>query len=207
MPGDNRFDALLDSDDLMRPDPAAFDLPEMARATARATSGAAAGAAYREASTATTNEEIMGILEHQDSYLMIAFTVISFLVLLVAIILFIAVIRSARKLRNSMPSAAEDDGLGQSLYKSFRNTQIHLFFVIMSLFACLGVFILVTAELIKLDNIDGSQTYLGILFGVQMATMAFALGTSLSLMGRFPAIFQMDEGAMELGTFSSTKIS
>jgi hypothetical protein len=77
----------------------------------------------------------------------------------------------------------------------------------MSLFACLGVFILVTAELIKLDNIDGSQTYLGILFGVQMATMAFALGTSLSLMGRFPAIFQMDEGAMELGTFSSTKIS
>lgn len=76
MSGEDNFDALLDADDLLRPDSAALGFPKMIRATARE----AVKAAYRAASrptatatateTATLREHIQGILDHEYSYVM-----------------------------------------------------------------------------------------------------------------------------------------
>ncbi|KAH7168828.1 hypothetical protein DER46DRAFT_680226 [Fusarium sp. MPI-SDFR-AT-0072] len=209
MSGEDNFDALLDADDLLRPDSAALGFPKMIRATARE----AVKAAYRAASrptatatateTATLREHIQGILDHEYSYVMITFAGVAIFALILSIAIIFIVAKSLPKVKACMPPPGDDNGLGQNMYKCYRKTQMRFIFLILSALGCIGTFILATAKIMLLDNIDGSVDLLSIAYGVQVLTLLCTLMASHSLMNNTLLTFISNEADMEVNEWSS----
>ncbi|KAF4954923.1 hypothetical protein FGADI_4923 [Fusarium gaditjirri] len=205
MPGQDNLDALLDPNDLLTPDPATFGLLKMARAAATETVKSAAYRAWGPTATITATETatatvtvtatgagieaeklkeyVQKILDCEDSYVMVTFAVIAGLALLLSIVTIFSASRSFSKVKASMQALGEDDnGLGQGVYKCYSKAQKNLIFLILSVLCCIATFILATANIMLLDNIDGSIIFLSVAYGAQVLTLICIIMASHSLM-------------------------
>ncbi|KAF9768788.1 hypothetical protein IL306_013884 [Fusarium sp. DS 682] len=144
------------------------------------------------------------ILGKDDSHLFIIFATVTSLAFLVTIVLFVFVVRSTRKIKRAI-SASDDDNT-QTIYKIYRNTQAHNALTTLVMFACIGLFLFLAANLTMMGMPKDLPTYLAYLFGVLVVAVLFQLWNVFNLKKKFPPMFESgadEEEAVELDDIAS----
>ncbi|KAF4339399.1 hypothetical protein FBEOM_6684 [Fusarium beomiforme] len=149
---------------------------------------------------ANTPGSVRSFLARDDSHLLVIFTVVAGLVFLATIALFVFVFLGTRKAKRNI-SSEEDDDKSEPLYKVYRNTQIYNFLNILVLFACIGMFLYLVANITMLSVAKCLLACLAYLFGVLIAAVLFQIWNVWSLKKNLPPVFSSDEsGDEEEGT-------